>query len=334
LSSYLLNTIYFGKKKCYNAIMNIQFMLTYLLVFGVGLSSIIVCSRLVKKYQVKYLSSYLYFLITINIAALYGDVPENFAAFFGNYPQIMKLGGILAALLGTPMLLTAIYMFANLINGFLDRKLSKTFKILYFIFFGCIFMMFVLLTTHYFETRDDRLIMMIMGYSMKVYIIIFLGIIGYMFLKIKELPDRSKRRALGIFGCFYAMHFSFMFCYSMPDCLLSGIPQNLFLLLFFTWHFLPLLYLQRFLKQRPVEFLSSGLAEDGEGLETFFSTYNISSREREIIDLMLKGRSNKEIEDQLFISINTVRNHIYNIYRKLGIRNRVELVNFIRMALK
>jgi hypothetical protein len=31
----------------------------------------------------------------------------------------MKLGGILTALLGTPMMLTAIYMFANLINGLL-----------------------------------------------------------------------------------------------------------------------------------------------------------------------------------------------------------------------
>ncbi len=314
--------------------MSIQYMLTYLLVFGVGLSSIIVCGRLVKKYQVQYLSSYLYFLITINIAVLYGDVPENFAVFFGNSPQIMKLGGILTALLGTPMLLTAIYMFANLINGLLDRKLSKTFKIFYFIFFGCIFMMVVLLTTYYFETGDDRLIMIIIGYSMKVYIIIFLGIIGYMFLKIKELPDGSKRRALRIFGGFYAMHFSFVFCYSMPHCLLSGMPLNLFLLLFFTWHFMPLLYLQRFLKQRQFEILSSGIAQDGEGLETFFSTYNISSREREIIDLLLKGKSNKEIEDKLFISINTVRNHIYNIYRKLGIRNRVELVNFIRIALK
>jgi DNA-binding CsgD family transcriptional regulator len=155
-----------------------------------------------------------------------------------------------------------------------------------------------------------------------------------MFLRIKELHDGSKRRVLRIFGFFYAMHFSYVFCYSMPHCLLSGIPLNLFLLLFFTWHFIPLLYLRRFLKQRPVEFLSSGLAEDGEDLETFFSAYNISQREREIIDLLLKGRSNKEIEDQLFISINTVRNHIYNIYRKLGIRNRVELANFTRIALK
>jgi DNA-binding CsgD family transcriptional regulator len=314
--------------------MTIQFMLIYLLVFGVGLSSILVCGRMVKKYQVKYLSSYLYFLITINIAALYGDVPENFAAFFGNSPQIMKMGGVLTALLGTPMLLTAGYMFANLISRLLDRKLSKTFKILYFIFFGCIFIMQVLLTTHYFETGHDRLLKIFIGYSLKVYIIIFLGIIGYMFLKVKELPDGKKRKILRFFGGFYTILFSFMFCYSISHCLLSGIPQNLFLLLFFTWHFLPLLYLQRFLKQQQAELLSSGLAEDGKGLETFLSTYNISFREREIIDLLLKGKSNKEIEDKLFISINTVRNHIYNIYRKLGVRNRVELVNFIRIALK
>ena len=51
---------------------------------------------------------------------------------------------------------------------------------------------------------------------------------------------------------------------------------------------------------------------------------------KEIIHLLLKGKSNKEIEDELFISIHTVRNHIYNIYKKFGIKNRVELVNFVR----
>ena len=39
--------------------------------------------------------------------------------------------------------------------------------------------------------------------------------------------------------------------------------------------------------------------------------------------------SNKEIEDLLFISYNTVKNHIYNLYRKLGIKSRHELWHFV-----
>jgi len=51
----------------------------------------------------------------------------------------------------------------------------------------------------------------------------------------------------------------------------------------------------------------------------------ISSREEEIIRLLLKGLSNREIENQLFISPHTVKNHIYHIYQKLEVDNRTEL---------
>jgi DNA-binding CsgD family transcriptional regulator len=58
--------------------------------------------------------------------------------------------------------------------------------------------------------------------------------------------------------------------------------------------------------------------------------YGVTPREREIIDLICSGRTNQEIADSLFISLATVKDHNYNIYRKTGVRNRVELANLIR----
>jgi DNA-binding CsgD family transcriptional regulator len=55
----------------------------------------------------------------------------------------------------------------------------------------------------------------------------------------------------------------------------------------------------------------------------------ISPREREIISLVIAGKSNREIKDTLFISHDTVKKHIYNVYRKIGVRNRVQLVNAV-----
>jgi DNA-binding CsgD family transcriptional regulator len=54
-------------------------------------------------------------------------------------------------------------------------------------------------------------------------------------------------------------------------------------------------------------------------------SYDISKRERTILELVLKGKTNNEIADQLFISPNTVRNHIYNIYGKTQVKNRIQL---------
>lgn len=64
-------------------------------------------------------------------------------------------------------------------------------------------------------------------------------------------------------------------------------------------------------------------------LERFFIRHGISTRERDVILLILQGKSNREIEDQLFISLGTVKNHIYAIFQKLNINSRVQLVNLI-----
>ena len=57
--------------------------------------------------------------------------------------------------------------------------------------------------------------------------------------------------------------------------------------------------------------------------------YNITGRESEIIALILQGKSNKEITDILNLSLNTVRNHIYNLYQKLKVNSRTQLINII-----
>ncbi len=52
----------------------------------------------------------------------------------------------------------------------------------------------------------------------------------------------------------------------------------------------------------------------------------LSSREREVLSLMAGGATNKEIADRLFLSPHTVKDHTSALYRKLGVRNRVEAV--------
>ena len=54
---------------------------------------------------------------------------------------------------------------------------------------------------------------------------------------------------------------------------------------------------------------------------------NLTKREREILFYLLSGKTNKEVATILKISLNTVNNHVANIYDKSGVKNRVELVN-------
>ena len=57
-------------------------------------------------------------------------------------------------------------------------------------------------------------------------------------------------------------------------------------------------------------------------LEFFYKKYNITSRERDIVELIILDRANKEIEEALYISSHTVKNHINNIFKKVQITNR------------
>jgi DNA-binding NarL/FixJ family response regulator len=51
----------------------------------------------------------------------------------------------------------------------------------------------------------------------------------------------------------------------------------------------------------------------------------LSTREREIVTLVAQGYKNKEMAEKMFISEQTVKNHLHNIFDKLGVSDRLEL---------
>ncbi len=55
-------------------------------------------------------------------------------------------------------------------------------------------------------------------------------------------------------------------------------------------------------------------------------TGSLSDRETEVLQCLIEGHSYKAIADKLFISVHTVRFHLHNIYEKLHVRSRAELV--------
>jgi two-component system nitrate/nitrite response regulator NarL len=57
---------------------------------------------------------------------------------------------------------------------------------------------------------------------------------------------------------------------------------------------------------------------------------SLTPREAEVLDLLASGRSNKEIARVLDLQEITVKLHVRNIFRKLGVRNRVEATNAVR----
>jgi DNA-binding NarL/FixJ family response regulator len=59
-----------------------------------------------------------------------------------------------------------------------------------------------------------------------------------------------------------------------------------------------------------------------------YATPVLTARELEVLKLVARGMSNKEVADQLFISDNTVKNHVRNILEKLHLHSRMEAVMY------
>ncbi len=61
-------------------------------------------------------------------------------------------------------------------------------------------------------------------------------------------------------------------------------------------------------------------------LTNLMNQYGISQREHEVLTLIAKGHSNKEIADSLFLSTNTIKTHSSNIFAKLDVKRRTQAV--------
>ncbi len=59
---------------------------------------------------------------------------------------------------------------------------------------------------------------------------------------------------------------------------------------------------------------------------------DLTATERQVADLVAAGRKNKEVADELFISVKTVEANLHRIYQKLGVRSRTELAGLLLAA--
>ncbi|PMR74704.1 LuxR C-terminal-related transcriptional regulator [Billgrantia endophytica] len=87
------------------------------------------------------------------------------------------------------------------------------------------------------------------------------------------------------------------------------------------------LWMSRSLMTRLIEFFRR------QQLNSYRPACGLTQRELEIIGLLGSGASNIEIAERLFVSEHTVKSHLYNIFRKINVHNRIQAVNWARQNL-
>ena len=152
-----------------------------------------------------------------------------------------------------------------------------------------------------------------------VAMILYVLILGLYCYKRLEDPSRKNlaRKFLILFGLFLPASVNDTFLSEYSPLRFHPILYCAFSIIF-TYYFITQHFAQ------PESSSTSMPAED------IFQHYHISPREQEVIALLLQGYSNTKIAETLFISLNTVKKHVRNIYPKFGINSRYELIAFFK----
>lgn len=135
-------------------------------------------------------------------------------------------------------------------------------------------------------------------------------------VNLRNIGEPPLRRALLIFLCLTAVFFPLMLLdVATSEGFLNNLAQPVY---FLALTCLTVVFGVKYLN-RP------GYSHKGKLTDYFLSAFGITEREAQIIGLLMDGASMKRIGDTLFISPKTAENHVYNVYQKLGVRNRVQM---------
>lgn len=160
--------------------------------------------------------------------------------------------------------------------------------------------------------------------------LVFAALLVHLFRLSRRITDPQRARMIRSFFWLFATPLFFL---ALILALHAFIAEHRLIVilvkrLFGLWIIaLPSVWIQRFFL--PYYCRMSSLIEHKLDLEEICRKNKLSEREMEILKLILDGRSNREIEEQLFISYHTVKNHIYHLYRKLGVGSRHQLFHLL-----
>jgi len=317
--------------------MNVILFFTLIpLSIGAGLYTILITYKLQKKYRLNYLSTYLYFQIFINVFGIYGILGELIAKRILQQQvsafQIIETIGHFFAILGIPFLILAWYMFIRLCTELIEKKLSQTFTLSYFFALTFIFLGYgsVIILFNLSDYGDEQYAVLSSSISYLYVILEILALaiaLSQLFIHAYKIKDENKRKAIRIFASLNLIVFCtgiLLYLFAQRSNTLAAIH----LLVFISGNIPPLLYWRSYLKKHFI----APLPQETDKLtwNKFLEEFKISRREEEVIRQLCEGKTNREISDALFISLQTVKDHVYRIYQKTDVKNRVQLINLIQ----
>jgi DNA-binding CsgD family transcriptional regulator len=292
--------------------------------------------QMMRRYGLPFVGSYFYYLVFLYIFGVYSlagsGILEHLFLKIDTEEEAIGSARFFTIILGLPFLILSQYMMLRCVNELLSRKTGLVFTVTYIIHAlagFALYSFFVIRLTRF--GQGEYLLLL----GVQRWVFVFFLLLSYLgaFLGVLFRSGKQLRHERDFSRFFSGIYLAFGIL-TAGTFILSGRYEALrilFLFLFLSWHLVPTLFLNVYLGKHHGE--ASRVQKDFEArLGDFCKAFEITKREKEVIVLISRGMSNQEISDALFISLQTVKDHVHRIFVKTGVKNRVQLTNLIRSS--
>jgi DNA-binding CsgD family transcriptional regulator len=304
-------------------------IITGILAFGMGIVSLMAVHRYYTRYRLEFLKLYLGYLVVLNISVflnlmLHYLLTNVFTAMAVGHKVLII---IVFNILGFYLLIILTYLYLLLTRKLIGKSLGKNVWR-----FGTGLVVFASLaygfaTAQWASSSDISFFILIHKIFVSLPTVVSLVASLILFANAGSLGTKSRIRSLKLFSVIYILFFAYQ-CFLWLFSIQVWIILSTFNLL--VLNIIPIPFLGGFLKEDSEGVMSS--PDTREKIEAFYRIHGLSKREKEIVDLIVAGKSNEQIEQELFISIFTVKKHISNIFMKMDINSRAQLIPMVYQA--
>ena len=301
-----------------------------LFVFAVVASAVMLAFgfRLRLSHRARYLNLYFYFLV---LTVSYGLVNWVGLPFYSHFAELARSsepdsGLIIFIASALPLVLLKVYLFVAVLFALLNERVPR---IAARGFLGSSAV--VLVVAAHLITRDlqggtlEHLRPFLLLLGVLIIVVDYLAI-GFFLSRTHQIEGPPQRGHARHFGWAYLLGY---LAYSTPFYASYGLGESAYVeavpYLYYLMHFPPMVYLKRFCESQGRT--ATGVSLPSQDLAAVSERYGISDREGAVLELVLAGKKNDEVARQLCISPHTVRNHIYSIYGKMEVTNRIQLLS-------
>jgi len=301
------------------------FIILLIICLGASAGSLMLVYKMTRNYRSEVINQFFYYLMAYFVFGLYGLWGQVIVRYLLERLNITStaietIGGLLP-LFGIPFLLVTWLMLIKMAAALTNKYISPLQSLIFFL--------------------GTTLLLVIVGWSTndkidltrtKLYLFVGTDLLFYLgFLLVSLISSRKIGNSNfgNIYRCFALLVFLGMilrlvlFPFIFEHFTILGGA----LLLYFLSNLLPVWYLR---KKADTLFPSySTEIQDVNKFVRFCERHAITKREVQVIGLICQGKSNQEISDALYISLQTVKDHNHRIFTKIGVRSRVQLISLL-----